>query len=301
MERPRKPFSRVLLATDFSECALDAVARAALLPLAPEAQLTLFHVTSPDVPDRWRKQVEADAKRSLDEGASTALARMRASGRNDIAVSTGLGCGQPFVEIIRRSRVLDADLVVLGRHGRRPVRDLFLGSTAALVVRMGDVPALIVNPTPTDRYRRPVLATDLTDTSLRLIDLILQAIEVDLSVAVVSAYDITLAGFMPPESADELSDYHRRRRDEAARQLEKFLALRRDRTVGWVPVLRRGDPREVILEEVTQRRADLVVIGTHGRAGVGHALLGSVAEFVLERARCDVLVGRPAHFSFELP
>ena len=47
--------------------------------------------------------------------------------------------------------------------------------------------------------------------------------------------------------------------------------------------------------------ADLIAIGTHGRAGIAHFLLGSVAEWVLTSAPCDVLVARPIRFSFKLP
>jgi nucleotide-binding universal stress UspA family protein len=40
---------------------------------------------------------------------------------------------------------------------------------------------------------------------------------------------------------------------------------------------------------------DLIVMGTHGRTGIQHALLGSVAEKVLRRAHCPVLIARPHH------
>jgi nucleotide-binding universal stress UspA family protein len=43
------------------------------------------------------------------------------------------------------------------------------------------------------------------------------------------------------------------------------------------------------------------VVGTHGRTGLSHALLGSVAERVLTAAPCDVAVARPARFTFRLP
>ena len=44
-----------------------------------------------------------------------------------------------------------------------------------------------------------------------------------------------------------------------------------------------------------EAKPDLVVIGTHARGGIGHALLGSVAECVLVEAPCDVLAVPPAH------
>lgn len=48
-------------------------------------------------------------------------------------------------------------------------------------------------------------------------------------------------------------------------------------------------------------RADLMAIGTRGRSGVEHMLLGSVAEHVLREARCDVLTVPPRVSRFQLP
>ena len=71
--------------------------------------------------------------------------------------------------------------------------------------------------------------------------------------------------------------------------------------VKWQTVIVRGDPRTALLAETVRRRADLVAVGTHGRSGIAHALIGSVAEWVIQTAACDVLVARPARVSFELP
>jgi nucleotide-binding universal stress UspA family protein len=57
--------------------------------------------------------------------------------------------------------------------------------------------------------------------------------------------------------------------------------------------LRGGHAAREILEVVRDQSADLVVLGTHGRSGVEHLLLGSVAEKVLRKAPCPVLVVPP--------
>lgn len=49
-----------------------------------------------------------------------------------------------------------------------------------------------------------------------------------------------------------------------------------------------------LLEFANRQRADLIVMGTHGRTGLAHALLGSVAERVLRKAPCPVLTVRAA-------
>jgi nucleotide-binding universal stress UspA family protein len=59
-----------------------------------------------------------------------------------------------------------------------------------------------------------------------------------------------------------------------------------------VPVVRQlveGNPAMEILHMAEMIDADLIVMGTHGRRGLKRFLMGSVAEHVLERARCPVL------------
>jgi nucleotide-binding universal stress UspA family protein len=53
-----------------------------------------------------------------------------------------------------------------------------------------------------------------------------------------------------------------------------------------------GDPRVRILEEAKAHSAELIVVGTRGLKGVKRIVLGSVAEWILANASCDVLVGR---------
>jgi nucleotide-binding universal stress UspA family protein len=60
-------------------------------------------------------------------------------------------------------------------------------------------------------------------------------------------------------------------------------------------VLRTGVPHEEIVALATDERADLVVLGTHGRGGLGRTFLGSVADRVIRLAPCPVLsVREPA-------
>lgn len=53
-----------------------------------------------------------------------------------------------------------------------------------------------------------------------------------------------------------------------------------------------GSPAEQIIETAKDQKADLIVIGTHGRGAIAHFLLGSVAERVVRHATCPVLTVR---------
>jgi len=56
-----------------------------------------------------------------------------------------------------------------------------------------------------------------------------------------------------------------------------------------VAVVREGLPADEIVAEARRRRADLIVVGTHGRTGLRRFFLGSVAARVVTLARCPVL------------
>lgn len=65
-------------------------------------------------------------------------------------------------------------------------------------------------------------------------------------------------------------------------------------TLNVVRALRSGSPIAHILQYAQETGIDLIVMGTHGRSGFSHFLLGSVAENVVRRAPCSVLTVRPA-------
>ena len=65
-------------------------------------------------------------------------------------------------------------------------------------------------------------------------------------------------------------------------------------TLKVVRQMRSGSPIAHIVEYAKETGSDLIVMGTHGRSGFSHLLLGSVAENVVRRAPCSVLTVRPS-------
>ena len=79
---------------------------------------------------------------------------------------------------------------------------------------------------------------------------------------------------------------------DAQRQLEEAVPLlARDRQATEL-VTCLGDPEREIVGFANARNVDLIVMGTHGRGGMAHLLLGSVAEKVVRAAPCPVLTVR---------
>jgi nucleotide-binding universal stress UspA family protein len=83
---------------------------------------------------------------------------------------------------------------------------------------------------------------------------------------------------------------------DARRQLEEAVPEgERDRQATEL-VIRRGEPWQEIVAFARERQMDLIVMGTHGRGGMAHLLMGSVAEKVVRSAPCPVLTVRhPEH------
>jgi nucleotide-binding universal stress UspA family protein len=296
----RAPLTAVVLATDFSPGARAAVERVARLPLAPGARVSLLHVQPGDLSRPARRAAGAFARHRLERLAETLSDRL--AGVAGVRVTGALAWGRPFVEIIRHARRRGAELVVLGRHGRRPIRDLLIGSTAERAVRYGGVPVLVVNREPTGPYRRPLAATDLEPASLHAAALGARLVDPAVrTIVAVHAWEVPFEGWIAlSEHADGRRQYRRSHREEAAGRFKRLLTGL-DAGFRWQGVLRRGDPRAVVLHEAKRRRADLLMLGSHGRAGLARALLGTVTEAVVAEATCDVLVARPPGLVVELP
>lgn len=77
-------------------------------------------------------------------------------------------------------------------------------------------------------------------------------------------------------------------REEAERQLKELAGPHGQRIAGTRVVA--GEPFWEICRAAEERRSDLIVMGSHGRTGMAHVLLGSVAERVVRHASCPVLV-----------
>jgi nucleotide-binding universal stress UspA family protein len=297
--RERRPLGNVLVATDFSVAATRAVERAAQLPISPGSALTVLHVLRPGC----RPEGRADAKHALGHAVSVAVDAAAHVGRKDVDVFPHLVEGTPFVEIIRGARHGRNELIVAGRHGERTFRELLLGSTAERVIRKGDTSILVVGARIGVSYKRPLVAIDCSDTSRRAVELAWRLVDPGVqALGVVYAYEpipesaIRRAGF----SSEDALQYRLEARREAQSAVETFLAAGDGAPPANV-IVREGDARPEILDVAWRRDADLLALGTHGRSGVAHLLLGSVAEAVIRGASCDVLVARAVGLPFKLP
>lgn len=137
-------------------------------------------------------------------------------------------------------------------------------------------------------FRRILVPTDFGDSARRATDVAVDfAKRDDAVVTLVHAFELpfdSYSGFMstPQEVVTQL--------EEAARgQLASELAELRKRLPSAQSLLLVGYPATEIVVAIQTTRADLVIMGTHGRRGLSRFLVGSVAERVLRESRVPVL------------
>jgi nucleotide-binding universal stress UspA family protein len=291
-----KSLRTVIVPTDFSRGAQRALERVALLPLARHAVVYVVHVI-----DGPNKRTSPDAIRQSCERAQSQLAaRSRVAGKSAPECVVKILTGTPHVEIIRFARTVDADLVVLGRKGAGQRFRQVLGRTAAQVALKGELPLLIVERAPNRPYQRPLLAVEFDPCVRGVVNLARAVVGPGVSpLPAVHAFHVPFEGFIPPGTDAQPSLHHQHCRDAAERRLKAFLVSEGMKGIRLDVRLRRGEPAWVVLREARRSRSDLIALGTHGRVGIAHAILGSVAEEVVIGASRDVLIGRPVRHTFE--
>ena len=294
----RTPIRTVLVATDFSDTAQAGIDWALELARTHQAQIVLVHGLM--LPNRATDFVPSppDLTEKLQEAASGRLneAAERARGHG-AEVVTDLRIGLPSQAILEAAEERSVDLVVLGTRGLGGLQHLFLGSTAQRVVQHAECPVLTVHPDDIDQHRqiRTILVpTDFSrdaelSTSVALDLLAKQPGETTLVLLHVYhlPYEYTAYGTIPT-SLDYFKDVEGAA-EERLRELAEPLA---GEGLTVKTVAREGYPSEVIVAEAEAIGADLIALGTHGRSGLTHLLLGSTAERVVKHANCPVLTVR---------
>lgn len=96
-----------------------------------------------------------------------------------------------------------------------------------------------------------------------------------------------------PEVTDHFLGVNDRAWRNARRKLDEFVEDPRIAALPCTTTLHRGDVADVIPAMIHEREADLVVLGTHGRHGLGKLILGSEAEKIYRTASCPVLTVGP--------
>jgi nucleotide-binding universal stress UspA family protein len=284
----------ILVPTDFSPLADVAAERAASLARPDRAAVHLVHAISPllvdpygvGVPTAIWNEIRSAARGKLDETRR----RVEASGVQSVTV-----------DLFESSDVLAAigesvdkhrpDLIVMGTHGRGAFQRALLGSVVDRALRTLDRPILAVKGDPVGAagpIDRILLAVDFSSHSDRAV-----AAAAHFATRLGASVEVLHAFWLPPDYSPYASsaavEFEQKLQLEA---FEQLAAVRTQLAAQEIPVqvhLRRGRPHTVIADAAQELGCELIVMGTSGRTGLAHVLLGSVAERTLRSAHCSVL------------
>jgi len=219
-----------------------------------------------------------------------------------ISVQSCIATGIPSEEVLAVARTKDTDLIVVGTRGKTGLEHVLLGSTAERIIRMAPCPVLTVpmdkqrtdgrssTEKPSTTPKRMLVPVDFSDCSL-------DALEYGALIAQRSNASLKLLHVLEPVSYGlDFTLPHMAERESSKTAVTKRLSdLVSALTFGGLAsdfLMSGGLPADSILDAARAQSVDVIVMGTHGRRGLSHALFGSVAESVLRRSSCPVLTVR---------
>lgn len=285
---------RILVPTDFSSTANNALSLATRIAKRFDAELHVLHVRvlreDPHLDVPSQEQIERLAA-TADEGIERALLSSDL-GEGSVPTHPHLARGISAAEVITEmSRDLECDVIVMGTHGRRGLTSMLLGSVAGAVVRTAPVPVLSVRPeidAGAQRIRRLLVPHDFSDQSELALEVAAAwARKLQASVNLVHVVEPVVY----PEfyAIDTLGDHALGK--IRARSLDALKEVAADRLADIdceVEVLV-GRAGEIITQYAGSGEFHLTVMGTRGMSALEHLLLGSVADYVLRRCPVPLL------------
>ena len=279
-------YEDILLPTDGSEGALAAVRRGLALARVFGARVHLVSVVDTGVEpaadqtegrDRW----VASRRQAIAEGRQRAVDA-------DVPVESAVLEGTPYRALIEYAEERGIDLVVMGTRGASDGGQPDLGSTTQRVITVASVPVLAVpreHDSPADSYDHVVIATDGSDESERASTHALTLAErYGADVHVIYVIDSTIFDFEDaPRSVVGLL------KEGGQRAVDDIAATARDRSLPVTTSILRGRPAWAIEAYAAGVDADLIALGTRGRAALSDELLGSTTERLVRSSARPVL------------
>jgi len=296
-------FRHILVPLDGSRLAESALTTAVWLARKMDAQVTLIHIIEKNAPS----EVHSDRHLVTPKEASKYLEELsHFPALSGLRVETHVHTaevGDVARSIAEHSAELSPDLVVMCTHGKGGARRLLFGDIAQQVISLGKTPVLMVRPSQEGQanatagdFRTILVPTDgdpghekglpmATELALafhcRLHLLMVVPRLLNLSGANAAA-SLILPGAMRLNLEME-SAGARAYLDQRAAELNREGVLADYETA-------RGDPARAIIASARRLSADLVVMGTHGRAGADAFWAGSVAARVVARIQAPLML-----------
>jgi len=261
-------------------------------PIAEYARLGVHGARDPIARD---PETEGPIARELE----TLTANLPGTGEVRLRVLPCWGSAADMV--LEEATRAEADLVVVGTHRRGGAARMWLGSTAHPVLRGAKVPVLCVPaaahhaaaPAQLPRLRNVLVATDLSPLGDAAVAHACALAGPGGSVTICHVHERVLPGpqWAYDDPRDALTPAQRTDLEARLRALVPAEASRRG-TVTRVLLVDGGTAARTLNQEANRLGVDAICVASHGRSGLGRALLGSVAEELVRTAERPVLVVR---------
>lgn len=292
----------ILCPVDFSDCSALALDYALALAKRDQAAVTVMHVM-PTMPADGVYPYAFEPILPTGESKEQALTQLgkfvhRARGEH-VSTTVVLEDGDPVDEILAKAKSMDADLIVIGTHGRRGLARLLLGSVAERVLRSTDIAVLSVSPdckpprSNGELFSEVLCPVDFSASSLRGLELALDIVGDSGSLSVVHVVEFYMNAGLGESLAVDLQSIRKRHEEEGLAKLEAAIpSSARERCRVNVQEMTGGGAYRVILKLSEREHSELIVMGVAGRSAADMFFFGSTTNHVVREARCPVLTVR---------
>ncbi len=189
--------------------------------------------------------------------------------KDSIKIESEVWFGRPAEQIQQYTKDHAIDMIVMGSHGAKGMKEFFVGSNAEKIVRHAQVPVLVLK----DRYKGPIksivfpntLDTENQETLVQKVKALQHFLKAHLHIVWVN----TPVNF----TTDTVT--HKRLNEFVKRFQFKDYSLH---------VFNHLNPEEGILEFSNSVNASLIAMGTHGRKGLAHVMYGSLTESLVNHS-----------------
>jgi nucleotide-binding universal stress UspA family protein len=291
-------FTTIMVATDGSDDAKNAVDSAVKIAQLNKAKLYAVHVIAPgevkvtqhDPRDaEWEKHM----KEHLMAQGREATKYVETSGKIvDVSVEPVILEGNPADEIVKFADKNDIELIVTGTLGKTGFARFLLGGVAENVARYSRTPVLVVRGMTMNNVTNILIATDGSKSADRAADLGIKfarqygAKVYGVYVKNVTAYDTVIIDEAWCTEALQEYDKEAHRATSSVVDKAKFAGLSAEASI------LKGVEADEVLHFADKHDVDMIVVGSHGRSGLERFALGSVSEKVVRHAKVPVLVAR---------
>ena len=301
-------YARILVATDFSTQAEDALKVGAVLAQRAAAEVTLLHVFDPSPYMRLiEPRSPQEAEQAMGDSARRELERLASEHLAGVERVRTVAIRHPSaaVGISKYAGAHQIELCVLATRGRTGLTRILVGSVAERIVRHAPCDVLVVRGEVDGWSMQTLLApTDFSEVSAVSVRAAAELHEsFGAKVALVHVYDDSVPTPAPELfrlANSEVVTEKLRVELEQVRKDNFPLAGSADDEAVSAELLIGDSPADAICSWAGKQGTDLIVLSSHGRTGLAAMLIGSVAEQVVRHAPCPVLTVR-AHPREEEP